>query len=881
MGRVGTSGTRRRLVWSLTTTVWLVVATLAIPSHGDSGAQAVAQAQAQADGYKKAYDARVKSAVSTSLGDPTVFLADGSHLHPGGAGGAGENAPHNHNDPATKNAVSRSATSVDETTADPTSPTQAKAGAAAVAAQRAKPDPELTHVTVGRTRTTVPADKYAMAGGCYAIQSATTGSWLADPVRTGRAATFTAATMAEAAPIHFQATDLGSYLLYGPQADFLARSSGKIRSASSPSPAADWTVEEPKPGQFSLTLPGKHPKSFREAPDGGAIASNSAIGSNGAGLFKLHTTTGCATFPEAEVNVSGPPFAGVSPFQEVRGYVDAHTHGMAFEFLGGRVHCGRPWHPYGVTYALKDCPDHYLTAGKGAVLEDFLSNDFDGHDPVGWPTFRDWPAPASLTHEGTYYKWLERSWRGGLRLFVNLLVENNQLCKIYPLKKNSCNDMDSIRLQAKDMRALERYIDAQNGGPGRGWYRIVTDPEQARQVINAGKLAVVMGIETSVPFGCTVKLGKPRCSKEDIDRQLTEVHKLGVRQMELVNKFDNALAGVAGDPGTTGNLVNVANFLETGTFWDMQHCAVQDPEVHDKDQATIPGNAQDALFGAIVKLNLPTHPIPLYASPHHCNTRGLTDLGSYTIEGMAKRHMIFDPDHMSVKARKTSLDVIERLGYPGVISTHSWSTPDAYPRIYRAGGFITPYAGDSVGFVKKWKRHLTWADPRYYFGFGYGADINGLGAQGDPRPGAAKNPVTYPFKGLGGVTIDKQVSGERVYDINKDGVAHYGLYPDWIEDLRKIAGDDIVKDMSRGPEAYLQMWERAEGVKPNACVNPEQKRSPAAFRALAKSTSTWQVLKKMGQPDVRHGNAYDYCTTTGRAKVTFSNEGRLTNVRVG
>ena len=44
-----------------------------------------------------------------------------------------------------------------------------------------------------------------------------------------------------------------------------------------------------------------------------------------------------------------------------------------------------------------------------------------------------------------------------------------------------------------------------------------------------------------------------------------------------------------------------------------------------------------------------------------------------------------------------------------------------------------PYAGDSTGFVDKWREHLTWADPRYYFGFGYGADINGLGAQGDPR----------------------------------------------------------------------------------------------------------------------------------------------------
>ena len=52
------------------------------------------------------------------------------------------------------------------------------------------------------------------------------------------------------------------------------------------------------------------------------------------------------------------------------------------------------------------------------------------------------------------------------------------------------------------------------------------------------------------------------------------------------------------------------------------------------------------------------------------------------------------------------------------------------------------------------------------------------------------NPVSYPFKSFDGkVTVDHQVSGERSYDINTDGVAHYGLYPDWIEDLRMIAGE--------------------------------------------------------------------------------------------
>ena len=92
--------------------------------------------------------------------------------------------------------------------------------------------------------------------------------------------------------------------------------------------------------------------------------------------------------------------------------------------------------------------------------------------------------------------------------------------------------------------------------------------------------------------------------------------------------------------------------------------------------------------------------------------------------------------------------------------------------------------------------------------------MNGFGSQGGPR-NPEENPVRYPFKSFDGkVTLDKQKSGERVYDINTDGMAHYGLYPDWIEDLRMIAGDQIVKEMGRGAEAYLQMWERAEGIRP-------------------------------------------------------------------
>ncbi|WP_139982259.1 hypothetical protein [Nocardioides litoris] len=824
-------------------------------------------------------------ALPSSAGRPTASLREVNEQVKAAAGVPHTDPPgtpaHTH-DPRFKNQLARGGEQGVETV-DPTTAVEARAAASYVASERALPDPRLTRVPVLQRRRPEPQDRYAMAGGCYTLSPAP-GRYL---VRSGSGLRAAAVARGRAARFRFEPTRLGAYLLYTTDRRFLAGSGG-LAVDDRPSREADWTVTK-RPAGFKLTLRGNRSLQAR-----GATASLGAAPT----LFRLRTVGPCPAHPEAQVDISGWPHAGVTPFQEVRGFVDAHTHGMAYEFLGGRAHCGKPWDQYGVTYALVDCPDHQVTGGNGAVLETFLSGK-PSHDPVGWPTFKDWPAPDSLTHEGTYHRWMERAWRGGLRVFVNLLVENNKLCEVYPAKKNSCDDMDSIRLQAKRMYQFQDYVDAQFGGPGKGFYRIVKTPFEARRVINAGKLAVVMGIETSVPFGCTFKavLGsdRPACTAADITRQIGEMHRMGVRQMELVNKFDNALGGVAGDEGSTGLVVNGANFLETGSFWDMRTCKPAATENSDRTQFAAPGGlpAQDAIFGAIGQLFGSVLPaVPLYPPADHCNARGLTSLGAHTIRELARRDMLFDPDHLSVKARQAAMGVIEQLRYPGVLSSHSWSTPDAYPRIYRAGGFITPYAGDSTGFVDKWRRHVGWADPRYYWGIGYGADINGLGAQGNPRGASVRNKVTYPFKGIGGVTVQRQRAGKRVYDINRDGVAQYGLYPDWIQDLRKVAGATrpgdgtaIFDDMSRGPEAYLQMWERATGIRPDSCRNPGLRKPVGAVRRLVRpGLTTEQVMRRVGQPFRRLGSSYGVCAKApGRPKVMvtidFTPKGRVRAVR--
>ena len=63
---------------------------------------------------------------------------------------------------------------------------------------------------------------------------------------------------------------------------------------------------------------------------------------------------------------------------------------------------------------------------------------------------------------------------------------------------------------------------------------------------------------------------------------------------------------------------------------------------------------------------------------------------------MMEKGMLIDPDHMSVLGRDHLLALAEAANYSGVVSSHSWSSEDAYPRIYNLGGFVAPYAGSST-----------------------------------------------------------------------------------------------------------------------------------------------------------------------------------------
>jgi hypothetical protein len=84
--------------------------------------------------------------------------------------------------------------------------------------------------------------------------------------------------------------------------------------------------------------------------------------------------------------------------------------------------------------------------------------------------------------------------------------------------------------------------------------------------------------------------------------------------------------------------------------------------------------------------------------------------------------------------------------------------------------------------------------------------------------------------------------------------------------------------MQRGAEAYLQMWERAVGVAPDACRPDVTDLTRDDLRRVRNRMTPEDVLRVLGQPSARSGSTFAYCSAAGPVTVTFGRDGRVVSV---
>lgn len=375
--------------------------------------------------------------------------------------------------------------------------------------------------------------------------------------------------------------------------------------------------------------------------------------------------------------------------------------------------------------------------------------------------------------------------------------------------------MDSIDLQILRLHEMQDYIDAQAGGPGKGFFRLVTTPQEARQVIADGKMAVLMGIEASELFNCGLK--DQTCSQAYVDAQLQKYYDLGVRAVFPIHRFDNQFGGARIESG----LLNVGNNLSTGRYFPTNAC-------DDQTQGQMMSN-DVGLFGLEGLIGV-TGSTNYDETTDQCNNRGLTDLGIYLVNRMMEKGMIVEVDHMSQESHEAVLDIAEARQYSGLISGHSHMHDGANGsvhansvRIAELGGILATYNTDASGIEHAIGRYLDKVETTGYLaGVPFTTDMSGIGNQPGPRDNADAVPLIYPFTTESGMTVNKQVTGNRTFDLNTDGMAHYGLVADDIQDIRERASSRIYESLMNSAEAYLQMWERARANENRDFINPLQ-----------------------------------------------------------
>ncbi|MDV3504393.1 hypothetical protein [Marinobacter sp. M-5] len=623
-----------------------------------------------------------------------------------------------------------------------------------------------------------------------------------------------------------------------------------LAMVNAPSDLAVWQLQRQDQEQLYTLASDVTGLMLSAREDGLALVSPSAADESG--HFSLAEASGCDTYPEAELNAEmldpqGPAtyLKEVDRFSKVKGidkddvfgFVDTHSHISAYEFIGGRVNYGAPFHRFGVTHALHDCEAVHGPWGATGFVE-LATSGIGPHDTQGWPTFNDWPRFNSLQHHQSYYRWMERAHLAGMKILVNHLVHNEILCRINPQKDNDCDPMESILLQIQRMYEMQDYIDAQHGGPGEGWFQIVTSPASAREVIDDGKLAVVLGIEMSKVFKCGEFLGVAECSREEIVERLDQFYQLGVRNIFPVHKFDNAFGGHLPDLSTgvgIGPVLYAGNLLETGHPVEFEQC----PENVEYTGGEPDQNADLQPFGLFDQLlfqldylgeRFPETPEEMAAldprrgTDQLCNRRGLSDLGDFLIEELVRRKMMIETDHISRKAAARILEITRPLGYPIINSHGGWGGTEALrDRIAAQGGITASFGGTREDWVRKLTRDGNRARDDDFMvgpfgGAGFASDVNGI-AQLASNPGIPEDEAgLYPFTSIDGrVRFDVQRTGDRAFSLyDGRGVAHYGLYPDQIEDMIRNSDtdpeqiDDAINQLFTSAEAYLRMWERIE-----------------------------------------------------------------------
>lgn len=525
----------------------------------------------------------------------------------------------------------------------------------------------------------------------------------------------------------------------------------------------------------------------------------------------------------------------------LKGFVDLHTHPMSHLAMGGKLLHGAPdtgilmpagaiWDRRGVGISGATCNNaardaktvgealgscYSSHAGHDAlknkcgnhvrriVLDGFengkrTNKPHDVEHPPGYPSFTKWPKHDDVIHQQMWIDWIKRAHAGGLRVMVALTVNSVTFAK--GLAGNApYDDKTTGDAQVAQMKRLV--------AKHRAWMEIAYSAADLRRIVGQDKLAIILGSELDDIGNFAWDKREP--SRGEVRAEIERLHRQGIRYMFPVHVIDNHFGGTA---------IYEAEFPRASKYhfgaWPDIVCATGADGITQRIT-----NGGDLFKTFALGAAGGSFPIPTCARGlGFKNARGLTPLGKFALDEMMARGMIIDIDHGS---QRTVDDIVAHAAakpgrYP-LVSGHNGLRGDGpevhentrtaaqYQAIAASKGVAGIGFGDSTAqqFIDSVRRALRAAPG---LAINLGSDINGFVVMPKDEPCAGATCVQYS------AAFPKAKMGTKEWDYNQDGVAHIGLFPDFLRKVELLGGRDIVQQLFTGAERVAGMWEQAERV---------------------------------------------------------------------
>lgn len=565
------------------------------------------------------------------------------------------------------------------------------------------------------------------------------------------------------------------------------------------------------------------------------------------------------------------------------GYVLTHEHptnGMAFggnyAFAGKAGNYKNGVMEKGYTAACGGCKpgkrcDHGEAKGNITAALGALGSDMGDHKSHMGPVHN------SNSHSRYSTEWIKAAAKdtadSRLKLMVAFAVESEAMCEqLYEANKGNggpggngyaCSHGDTIKSMERQIASLKSWAKA-----NKSWMEVAYTAADARRIIEADKLAIVLGVESDYAFGAEDRTFDP------VGR-LNRYHQLGVRTFYLAHKVTSRLAGADIYRAKTevgGKVIRATQAL-AGCFY-VDDSVADFPLKNNAGHKFCDNTCGDGGFkggkltdkcvdrySELSEVNYASYSLgsggswfngfKVYPKPPgfsgsagsrvvngvERNNLGLSHDGERVVREAMRKGMIVNIDHVSSRAR-TDIDTISRSfgGYPMnalhnnpnemlvANSTAKLKTPG--PNEYdfddtelalvkKTGGFFGVRVGplDAADYPKSGvttncPKTATETAKILAYLLDEGLDVGYSLDYATITEGVHSRTLENCGRSLGGGKDHLHKYGSHI----AEGLTHVGMMKTWHKELEAVGLKQSYLNKLRndGPEAFVQMWERSE-----------------------------------------------------------------------